>query len=121
MTEPTLHDIAKGTSGAGDDDDIDGTAYLDSYIDDRTDQERATDEWFANTTDSLTAVADAFTIEREHTFVPRPGHDTCDVCDWGEYTHPTPHVHDEGCNGTLEHAGEILCGYPGSTGHIYCG
>ena len=45
MIEPTLHDIAKGTSGAGDDDDI---------------------EWFVNASDSLTAVADAFTIEREH-------------------------------------------------------
>lgn len=65
----SIHDIARGTTGCGDDDDIDGTAY--SYID-----------------------ADPFTIE---------------------------HVHDEGCNGTLEHANEILCGYPGSTGHIYCG
>ena len=90
MTEPTLHDIARGTTGCGDDDD---------------------DEWFVNASDSLTAVADAFTIEREHTFVPRPGHDTCDVCDWGEYTHPTPHVHDEGCNGTLELGETRLCGF----------
>lgn len=72
--EPALHDIARGTTGCGDDDDIDGTAYLDSYLE-------------AN---------DRFTIE-------------------------LPHVHDAGCNGTLEHGGEILCGYPGSTGHIYCG
>ncbi len=105
--EPTLHDIARGTTGCGDDDDIDGTAYLDSYL-------AANDEWFDNASASLTAVADAFTIEYDeaatHTFVPRPGHDTCAVCDWGEYTHPT-HVHDASCNGTLELGETRLCGF----------
>ena len=74
-SDPSLHDISRGTTGCGDDDDI---------------------EWFDNASASLIAVADAFTIEREHR-------------------------HDAGCNGTLEHGEEILCGYPGSTGHIYCG
>lgn len=102
MSEPTLHDIARGTTGCGDDDDID-------Y---RTDQERAADEFYENEYVILAIAADnalAAYIEANGGSIGSDEPFTIE------------HVHDEGCNGTLEHGEEILCGYPGSTGHIYCG
>jgi hypothetical protein len=89
--EPTLHDIARGYTGDGNDDDADdnddftneGGAFADGVVLD----------------DSASAV---------------------NLTVWGDIL-SRPHVHDAGCNGTLEHSEEVLCGFPGSTGHIYCG
>jgi hypothetical protein len=74
-SDPSLHDISRGTTGCGDDDD---------------------DEWFDNASDSLTAVADAFTIEREHGTMPDA------TAPWNM-------------------ARRFCAATPGSTGHIYCG
>jgi hypothetical protein len=106
MIEPTLHDIARGTTGCGDDDDIDT----------RTDQERAADEFYANEYDILVAAANNALAA----YIDANGGSIGDEPFTIEQLN-TPHVHADDCNGTLEHSEEILCGYPGSTGHIYCG
>lgn len=108
MTEPTLHDIARGTTGCGDDDDPDVGYAFD--------------------------IPEPFTIECAHNSIARCEETVpwCIDCHsyvypvavnreaWADYLSRT-HVHDAGCNGTLEHSEEVLCGFPGSTGHIYCG
>jgi hypothetical protein len=103
---PTLHDIARGTTGAGDDDYDIATA---NWVGRPWPTVADDDHWeYAGDADG----SDLFTIE-----VPDVA---LNLDTWSDYLN-RHHVHDAGCNGTLEHSEEILCGYPGSTGHIYCG